>query len=53
MSTPIITRLDSVPMRPWLIRVRSTTMVLDNEMSPPSHSADRQSQPSQVPSPKP
>ena len=53
MSTPTITRLERVPMRPWLIRVRSTTMVLDNEIRAPSHSAGRHSQPSQVPSPKP
>ena len=48
-----MTRLDSVPMRPWLSRVLRMTMVLDSEKTAPSHNDACQDQPSQPPTSQP
>ncbi len=52
-SMPIITRLESVPRRPWACRVLSTTMVLDRETQPPNHTDSCQLQPITRPSSQP
>ena len=52
-AVPIMTRLDSGPINPRAIMDLRITMVLDSEISAPSHNARYQPQPSAKPIPMP
>ncbi len=53
INMPIMTRLERVPMRPWLIKVLSKTIVLERAIMPPNQVEAAQSQPKSWPMPKP